>query len=102
MNAPSLNDIRPAFAVRDPEDEKMSQVRELLVGDFVRSSEARLTALETRIRDLETGLGERLIQLQQQIERLGSDHTIERRAAFDELGSHIRDLGERIRVLSQR
>ncbi len=102
MNAPSLNDIRPAFAVRDAEDEKMSQVRELLVGDFIRTSEARLAALESRIRDLETGLGERLTQLQQQIERLGSDHTIERRAAFDELGQHIRDLGERVRVLSQR
>jgi len=102
MNAPSLNDIRPAFSVRDPVDEKMAQVRDLLIGDFARTTDARLAALETRIRDLEMGLGERLTLLQQRIEALGAGHTADRQAAFDELGKHVRDLGERIRVLSQR
>jgi len=102
MNAPSLNDIRPAFSVRDEADEKMIQVRDLLIGDYARATDARLTALETRIRDLETGIGERLTLLQQRIEALGADHTADRQASFDELGRHVRDLGERIRVLSQR
>jgi len=101
MNAPNLNDIRSAFAAREAGDEKMNQVRDLLIGDFVRVSEARLAALEGRIRDLETGIGERLTLLQQRIETLGADHTADRQAAFDELGKHVRDLGERIRVLSR-
>ena len=42
MNAPTLNDIRAAFPARDLVDEKMVQIRELLIGDYVRASEARM------------------------------------------------------------
>ena len=101
MNAPSKNDIRGAFPARDLNDEKMIQVRELLIGDFVRASEARLSALESRIRDLETGIGERLSVLGARIETLAADHTADRNAAFDELGKSVRDLGERIRILTR-
>ena len=126
MNAPTLNDLRAAFPARDLGDEKMSQVRELLLGDFVRANEARISALEGRIRDLETGIGERLTVLNARIEAqdgrirdletgigerltvlnarieaLAVDHTTDRQAAFDELGKSVRDLGERIRGLSR-
>ena len=99
MNATILNDIRQAFPARDLADEKMNQVRELLIGDFARASEARIAALEGRIRDLETGIGERLSALDHRIGVLAADHTADRQAAFDELGKSVRDLGERIRQL---
>ena len=99
MNATILNDIRQAFPARDLADEKMNQVRELLIGDFARASEARIAALEGRIRDLETGIGERLSALDHRIGVLTADHTADRQAAFDELGKSVRDLGERIRQL---
>lgn len=101
MNAPTLNDLRTAFPARDLADEKMNQIRDLLIGDFVRASEARIAALEGRIRDLETGIGERLTVLNTRIEALAVDHTADRQAAFDELGKSVRELGERIRVLAR-
>ena len=137
MNAPTLNDLRNALPVRDLSgrdlaardleardlaDEKMTQVRDLLVGDFIKESQARMMALETRIRDLENGLGQRLSVLTQQIETLGQhigtmgqhigsmdqrietvsvDHTVDRQAAFDELSKCILDLGDKIRAISR-
>ena len=54
---------RDAFEPRDMADEKMNQVRDLLVGDFTRDMLARMMAMEARIRDLEVGLGQRLTAL---------------------------------------
>ena len=112
MNAPSLNDLRNAIPARDLADEKMSQVRDLLVGDLMRAndariaavearSDARVAALETRVRDLETGIGQRLTTLHQRIEALAADHTADRQAAFDELGKSVLELGDKIRILSR-
>jgi hypothetical protein len=100
MNAPSLNELRNAIPSRDVADEKMSQVRDLLIGDFARTSEARIAALEVRMRDLETGFGQRLQALHQRIETLAADTTIDRRAAFEELAKGVLDLSDRIRHLS--
>ena len=101
MNAPTLNDLRNALPARDLPDEKMNQVRDLLVGDFIRLTETRMMMLETRIRDLENGLGQRLTVLHQRIEALSADHTVERQAAFDELAKSVLDLGDRIRMISR-
>ena len=49
MNAPSLNEIRGAMN-REPADEKMDQVREILVGDSFRRMEARVGLLEQRLK----------------------------------------------------
>ena len=46
MNAPSLNDLRNAIPARDLTDEKMNQVRDLLVGDLMRANDARMALLE--------------------------------------------------------
>lgn len=110
MNAPSLNDLRAAFPARDLADEKMNQIRDLLVGDLMRASEARIAALEARVRELETGLGQQIVLLQQRMETLASDHnlrindlaadhTADHRAAFDELAKSVLDLGDRIRSI---
>jgi hypothetical protein len=101
MNAPSLNELRNALPARDLADEKMTQVRELLIGDFVRTSEVRMMALETRMRDLEAGMGQSLAALHQRIEAMAADHSLDRRAAFDELAKSVLDLGDRIRSISR-
>lgn len=99
MNAPSLHEIRNGMTARDPADEKMNQVRDLLIGDYVRASEARLDAMEVRMRDLETGITQRLTLLQQRIESLGADHTLDRQAAFEQLGRSVAELGDKIRLI---
>jgi hypothetical protein len=101
MNAPSLNDLRNSIPARDLADEKMNQVRDLLMGDFVRASDDRMAALESRLRDLETGLGHRLMLLHQRIEALATDHTADRQASFDELAKSVLELSDKIRVLSR-
>lgn len=99
MNAPTLNELRNSIPARDLADEKMMQVRDLLVGDFIRESQARMMALENRIRDLENGVGQRLAILNQRIDSLATDHTVDRRAAFDELSKFVADLGDKIRTI---
>ncbi len=90
---------RAAFDQRDMADEKMNQVRDLLMGDFTREMQTRMMAMETRIRDLEVGLGERLTALNQRIEVLAADHSVDRRAAFEELSKCVLDLGDKIRAI---
>jgi predicted mannosyl-3-phosphoglycerate phosphatase (HAD superfamily) len=106
MNAPMLNELRNGLPARDLADEKMAQVRELLIGDFVRTSEVRMMAMETRIRDLETGFAQRLTSINHQldalhhkVETMATDHTLDRQAAFDELAKSVLDLGDRIRMI---
>jgi hypothetical protein len=99
MNAPTLNELRNSIPARDLADEKMNQVRELLIGDFLRETQARMMAMENRIHDLETGVAQRLALLNQRVEALATDHTVDRRAAFDELSKHILDLGDKIRAI---
>lgn len=111
MNAPTLNELRNALparelvtrdlAPRDLADEKMLQIRDLLLGDFIRETQARMTSMETRIRDLETGLGQRLSELHQRIETLNSDHTVDRRAAFDDLSKCVLELADRVRIIGR-
>ena len=101
MNAPTLNELRNALPARDFGDDKMNQVRNLLIGDYVRESEARLAAVEMRLRDLETGISQRLTVLQQRIESLATDATIERQTAFEELARSVADLSDKIRVIAR-
>jgi len=74
----------------DSTDAQMEQVRELLVGDIQRRADARLEALEARVREFEARL-----------EALSAEQTASRRSAFDELARNVTELGERIRQLAQ-
>ena len=74
----------------DSADAQMEQIRELLVGDLQRRADARLEALEARVRDLEARL-----------EALSTEQTASRRSAFEELAKGVAELGERIRNLAQ-
>jgi hypothetical protein len=101
MNAPNLNDLRQAVPARDIADEKMLQIRDLLVGDHIRETQTRLMVLETRVRDLENGLAQRLTELSHRIETLASDQAVDRHAAFDELSKCVLDLADKIRIIAR-
>ena len=101
MNAPTLHELRNALPAREFGDDKMNQVRDLLIGDYVRASEARLAALEMRLREFETLMTQRLTLLQQRIESLAGDTTTERQAAFEELARSVAELGDRIRIIAR-
>lgn len=101
MNAPTLNELRHAIPARDAVDEKMVQVRDLLVGDVVREQEARMLAIENRLHELERTFADRIALINERIEALSAGHTGERRAAFEELSRHIQDLGDRVRGLAR-
>lgn len=102
MNVPpTLKDLRPAAALKDAGDDRMEQVRELLVGEPLRLQEARLLALENRLRDLEGLVFRRVDALTARIEALAGETDKDRRAAFDELSHMVLDLSENIRRLSR-
>ena len=100
MNAPSLTDIRNV-AGRELTDEKMEQVREILVGDSVRRMEARLTFLESRVNEFEVSIGRQLDALEARIEALAGTAEGERRSAFEALASSVAGLSEQIRRISR-
>lgn len=100
MNAPSLSEIRSA-ANRELTDEKMDQVRELLVGDAVRRIEARLVFLEGRLNDVELGVGRQLDALEARIEALAGASEGDRRATFEALAHSVAELGDQIRRISR-
>lgn len=59
MNATSLSELRNGAVIRDPSDEKMDQIRELLIGEYTRRSETRIAELEARLQALEKDLVQR-------------------------------------------
>lgn len=104
MNATSLNELRAAnaaTAAREGADERMEQIRELLVGEQLRQQEARLAAIEGRLRDLEGLLFRRVDALSARIEALSAEASSHQRQAFDELSRMMGDLAESIRRIAR-
>lgn len=101
MTATSLEALRVGEPSRKISDEKMDQVRELLLGEDLRRTEVRLEAIENRLRALETDVAHRIDAMQARIEALSGEVSGERRAAFDELAKGISDLGQRIKTISR-
>lgn len=77
----------------------MEQIRELLHGEMKRMHEARIAALELRIRELETGIFNQLDAMQARLEALGGDMQSMRREHLDELARGFIDMGDRVRRL---
>lgn len=100
MNAPSLNEIRGALS-RDVTDEKMDQVREILIGDTLRHMEARIAYLETRQNEMEVSVARQLDALEVRIETLGGAAHGDRREAFDALATSVAALSDQIRRISR-
>lgn len=100
MNGPPFNDLRTADG-RDPADEKMEQVRELLFGDAIRILETRIRLLEGRLSDMEVGIGRQLDALESRIHALAGSADTDRKAAFESLARSIGDLGEQVRRIAR-
>ena len=99
MNAPSLNEIRAVN--RDVTDEKMDQVREILIGDSMRTLDARLAFIEKRLNEFEVSIGRQLDALEARIEALAGATEGERRVTFEALASSVASLSEQIRRISR-
>ena len=96
MNATTRDEIRQSAAVREPVDPKMDQIRELLVGDLVRQSEARMMALELRLRELEQRVTAGIDDLSRRIEALTGETDARQRSGMEELAKQVTALGESI------
>ena len=97
-----MNDLRPgASAQREGSDDRMEQIREPLIGEHFRQHEARLAAVESRLRDLEGLVFRRVDALSARIEALAGETGADRRASFDDLSRMVLELSESIRRLSR-
>jgi uncharacterized coiled-coil protein SlyX len=101
MTSSPYNDFRNGIVGHDLGDERMEQVRELLIGDSYRRTEARLQYLETRMNDVEVGITRQLDALEARIEALQTVVAAERRSTLDELSNGLEELGQKIRTLSK-
>ncbi len=90
---------------RDPMDDKMEQIRDLLYGEFKRDSDARIALIEARVRELEAGLHRKLDVIQSRLEALATDLKTDQRQdrerAFDQLSLNVLELGENIRRIAR-
>lgn len=99
MNSTSLDQLRgPA---RQPQDERMEQIRDLLVGDVIRATEIRIAAMESRIKELEAAVGRRLDAMSARVEALAAETGAGQRTAFDGLAQSIVELGEQVRRIAR-
>lgn len=101
MNATSLNELRATLAQRDVKDERMDQVRQLLFGDAIRDFDIRMTAIETRIRELDTSVARQLDAISARIAALSGEMDASRRSAFEQLSKNLLELGEHVRGISK-
>ncbi|MEL7049298.1 MAG: hypothetical protein AAFO75_10130 [Pseudomonadota bacterium] len=101
MTAASLNGLRSGNAAADFQDERMDQIRELLIGDLVREFEQKIARLEGRVQSLEHDLAKRAEALNMRLEALAGEVTADRRSAFDELSKGIAELGQHIKQVSR-
>lgn len=101
MNATTLSALRTAQPQRDAQDEKMDQIRELLVGDILRQTETRLSTLEARLNDLESTVSSRVSALHARLEALAGEVGAERRATLDDLAKSVLELGDRIKRIAR-
>ena len=92
-----------AVTASDATDEaRMDQIRELLHGEMKREHDARIAALEARIRELETGIFNQLDALHARLEQLSGEVMNVRREHLDELARGFADMGDRVRRLTAR
>jgi hypothetical protein len=82
-------------------DVEMEQIRELLVGEILRRSDARIDKLEARLKDLEGEITRGLDALSARIGSVGAETAAEQQAAFEKLSQGVVELGERIRSLGK-
>ncbi len=82
-------------------DAEMEQIRELLVGEILRRSEARIDMLEARLKQLEAEITHGLEALSARFEAVGAETAAGQHAAFEKLSQGVAELRERIRGLGK-
>jgi len=82
-------------------DAEMEQIRELLVGEILRRSEARIDMLEARLKELEAEITHGLEALSARFEAVGAETAAGQHAAFEKLSQGVAELRERIRGLGK-
>jgi hypothetical protein len=82
-------------------DDEMEQVRELLVGEILRRSDARIDMLEARLKELEAEITHGLEALAARFEAVGAETAAGQHAAFEKLSGGVAELRERIRGLGK-
>lgn len=97
MNVTTPTDVWAGVGSRTLADEKMEQVRDLLIGDYKRQCDVQLAAMDARLRELETVMMRRLSDLEARMEALSTRCGEQQRTAFDELSRGLADLGRRVR-----
>ncbi len=75
---------------RDPRDDQMDQIRDLLFGEYKRLTDEKFAALETRLATLEA-----------RVSALASEQVAGRRDTLDDLSRGIEELGAYVRRLSR-
>jgi DNA anti-recombination protein RmuC len=101
MNATTLAELRNGLDHKEPADEKIEQIRDLLFGEAQRSNDNRIAQLEARLVDMERTFEQRIEGLQNRLDALAGAIDADKRATFDELSRALHDLGERVRHISR-
>lgn len=101
MNATSLTELRQTMAQPAGQDQRMEQVRQLLIGDAMQDLEARLSAVETSLRELDTGVAAKLEAISARIDTLSGEMESTRRSAFEQLSKSLLELSEQVRGISK-
>lgn len=101
MTATSLDALRTGQPGRTMSDEKMEQVRELLLGEDLRRTDERLAAIEARQREFEITVSRRLDAIQARIDALSGEIAGDRRSAFEELAQGLGELSQRVKNMSR-
>jgi DNA anti-recombination protein RmuC len=97
MSASPFADFQATAGPANQNDDKMGQIRELVLGEYRRQCDARLALLEARLRETELSLQRRLDEMQLRIEQLSDASEANQRAAFEELARGIAELSDRVR-----
>ena len=102
MGMTSIAQVRGDAVHPETNEDQMQQIRELLVGEILRRTEARLEQLEGRLKELEGEIGRGLDALAARIETVGAEAAAGQQTAFETLSRSVVELGEGIRGLSQK
>lgn len=100
MNGPPFSEF-DENARREFSENKMDQIREILVGDIERRLDSQVRQLEQRMSEIEVGIIRQIDDLERRLEQLSGEASDHRRSMLDDLANSISELGERVRKISR-
>ncbi|MGF1651592.1 MAG: hypothetical protein ACFCUN_14200 [Hyphomicrobiaceae bacterium] len=82
-------------------DEKISQVREILFGDVQRENRDRILQLEARLQEFAVSVQHRIDALEARLDALAGETEHNRRADLEDIAKGLINFGETVRRLSR-